>query len=491
MKKFLARLGSMTKGAPGAVLIAVLCSGLVILFSLSPAHDRLEYVLYDLRCKLKAKPEPLHELVLLNVDEASVTALGVYPWPRHYYAYAMRQMQEVGLANLVFDFQFIDDSPPLLNPDGFNLLYSALAEGQEIAPDDLFSVIIDNDKDLAMATEEFPGTIMPFSFAKVENKHSLSQDELAVKLEAIARFTSKASLPLPAGKEERFRALADADRVTINYPIPSLMNAAEHFGFVDNDADLDGVHRKVRLARVFGNRIYLHLSLVAFLRMCGVGIDSLDIEPGKSIIIREAVNPATGRRGDITIPVDSSCAMYFDWIGNFDQTARSVPAHALIEYANLASQFEMQLMLKDMTSGRSDRQELALQLDELKAAILAESDLEKRFILRSEYRDVLVRYDAIIASYLVGIRAELDQALALKTSGYDVGNDNIQSLQDLIIAINTKTKVDSLFDSVAVMGLTATGTQDEGVTPLSSDYWMVGSYPTAINTLARGQYKSR
>jgi adenylate cyclase len=488
MKKILARLGTLTKGVPGTVLTALIVSGLVILFSLTPAHDKLEYVLYDLRFELKPKAEPLPELVLLNVDDASISALGVYPWPRHYYAYAMRQLKAVGLSSLLFDFQFLDASPPLLNPDGFNTLYNAVAGGQQIQAEDLYSVMIDNDRDLAMATAEFAGTIMPFSFAKVESKLTLSPEAQAKKMEAVARFTEKASLPLPAGKEELFRALADADRVEVSYPIPEIMNAANYFGFVDNDADLDGAHRRVRLIRVFGDRIYLHLSLVGFLRMCGVGIADVEIYPGDAIVIKDAVHPVSGKRGDIRIPVDKTCGIYFDWTGDFAHTARPVSAHALIEYPFYSEQFEMQLMLKDMASGQSVRSELAAEIDGLKAAILAETDYVKRFPLRAQYKEKLERYKKVIQTYLDESQAELDSLLARKESGETVDEESIASIRTLITAINIKTQVEYLFDSVAVIGLTATGTQDEGVTPLSNSYWMVGSYPTAINTMARGRF---
>ena len=488
MKKILARLGKLTKGVPGAVLTALVMVGLIIVFSLTPAHDRLEYVFYDLRFKVKPKAEPLPELVLLNVDDASISALGVYPWPRHYYAYAMRQMNAVGLSSLIFDFQFLDASPPLLNPDGFNALYQTVASGQQIQPDDLYTVMIDNDRDLATATAEFPGTMMPFSFAKVESKLTLTPEAQNAKNEAIARFTKLASLQVPAGKEAQFRALVDADRVAISYPIPELMNTANHFGFVDNDADLDGAHRRVRLIRVFNDRIYLHLSLVAFLQMCGAGINDLEIYPGDSIIIKDGVNPADGKRGDITIPVDASCAIYFDWIGDFAHTARPVSAHALIEYPFYAEQFEMQLMLKDMVSGQSARTELSEQLDSLKVAIVSEPDYVKKFTLRQKYRSILALYKAVIKGYLDDSQKELADLLSRKAAGEAIEEESIASVRTLITAINIKTEVEYLFDSVAVMGLTATGTQDEGVTPLSNSYWMVGSYPTAINTLARGKF---
>ncbi len=488
MKKMLARLGSLTKGVPGALITAAATSVLVILFSLTPAHHRLEYVLYDLRFKLKPKAQPLPDLVLLNVDDASISNVGVYPWPRHYYAYVIRQLNAVGLANLVFDFQFMDSSPAFLNLDALSNLYNTLESGAFIKAEDLNAVAINNDSDFASATEELGRVVMPFSFAKVPSGLSLSPEAQRAKAKAIARFTEKASLPLPKGREAQFGALADSDRVAINYPIPELMDASSIFGFVDNDPDLDGSHRRVRLIRVFDGRIYFHLSLVTFLQMCGVDIQALVVEPGKSIVIKSAVHPVTGKRGDISIPIDRNCAIFFDWMGDFSQTARLEPAYSLIEYAMYAEQFEMQLMLKDMVSGKSERVDLDSKLAILKAAILTESDFEKKFPLRREYRATLEKYKTVIKGYTDETKAEYDKLLTAKEAGQPVDEESLSSLRILMKAIDIKTRVDYLFDTVAVMGLTAAGTQDEGVTPLSNNYWMVGSYPTAINTMARGKF---
>ena len=130
-----------------------------------------------------------------------------------------------------------------------------------------------DEASLAAAVAGFSGTVMPFSFARLKTGQ---EDQSLVRLAAIARFTELASLPLPVGREAEFRALVELDRVEINYPITSLIHASQHFGYVDSDPDLDGTHRRVRLVRVFADRIYLHLSLVTFLQMCGVDLSALE-----------------------------------------------------------------------------------------------------------------------------------------------------------------------------------------------------------------------
>ncbi len=488
MKHFLARLGGLTKGPFGSILAALAMAALIMAFSLSPAYKSVEYALYDLRFRLKPKAEPLPELVLLNVDDPSIAALDVYPWPRYYYAEALRQLDAAGLGSLVCDLQFIESSPALVNMAGFEALAASSAEGQAIGAEELSSLIIDNDGQLSAAAGDYGRAVMPYSFANVSVLPSLSDEELAFRAAAVAEFTRKASLPIPAGREEAFKALEDADRVAVNYPIPGIMLAVDDFGFVDNDADEDGTHRRVRLARVFDGRVYFQLGFVSFLRMCGVGLDALELEPGRQITIRDAVHPVSGERGDIRIPVDKRCSVYFDWIGDFPSTARTLSAHALFEYAANAELAEFQLMLKDMESGQSLRMELAEELEAIKLSMAAEEDLERRFPLKQAYWAKLADYQALIQGYLDESGARLKELEAAKASGAEADEAEMSSIRELITAIRIKSEVDYLYGSVAVIGLTATGTQDIGVTPLSSAYWMVGSYPTLINTLARGRF---
>lgn len=488
MKRLFARLGGLIKGLTGSILAALVMAAAIMAFASTAAYRSVEQRLYDLRVRMKPKPEAMPELVLLNVDDPSIAALDVYPWPRFYYAEAIRRLEAVGLGLFVCDLQFIESSPAIVNMAAYEAIVAAGIGGRPPSPDELGSLIIDNDGELSAAAEAFGRSVMPFSFSNFMVQPSLSEEEKAFRASAAAEFTRKASIPVPVAREADFQALRDGDRIAINYPIPGIMTGTEYFGFVDNDVDEDGTHRRVRLARVFEGRVYFQLGFVAFLRMCGVGLDALVLEPGKSITIRDAVHPLSGERGDIRIPVDERCAILFDWIGDFPSTARSLSAYALFEYGEYAEQAEFQLMLKDMEFGQTRRPELADELEVLKRSIEGEADLERRFPLRKAYRSKLLEYQAIIKTYLDSSVARLDELQVAKAAGLEVDDDEMSSISQLITAIRIKTEVDALFDSVAVLGLTATGTQDIGVTPLSNAYWMVGTYPTLINTLVNGRF---
>ncbi|MEI6874055.1 MAG: CHASE2 domain-containing protein, partial [Spirochaetota bacterium] len=251
MKRFLDLLRFLTAKRRGTLLIAGALALLTILFSLTPIHDNWEGIFYDLRCKLKPRPPVLPELVLLNVDDASITTVGQYPWPRSYYAKALERMKASGLDNLVFDFQFIDRSPPLLDEGGYERLAGSLAAGASLGRADLASVVLDSDAVLASAIAGFEGTVIPYSFSKISIRPILSEGELERRSDAIERFKGIASIPVPKGRERDFDALVDPSRADIQYPIPSIVAAAWHFGFVDSDPDRDGAFRRIQLVRAF------------------------------------------------------------------------------------------------------------------------------------------------------------------------------------------------------------------------------------------------
>ncbi len=488
MKALLARLSRLTKGLAGSLLVAGILAILTMAFMVTPAHDQLEHYLYDLRFRLKPEPPVLSSLVLLNVDDSSITTLGHYPWPRHYYAGIVDQLNDVGLANLAFDFQFMDRSMALVDPRGYSQLAQALDRGQTIQSGDLSVAFIDSDAELARATNAYPGTVIPYSFSGILINPIQSPEEAQEREQAIASFRQKASRPIPAGRESEFAGLAVRNRRDIQYPMPPLVAAARLFGFVDSDPDADGTMRRVSLVRAFEGRLYYHLALVTFLDMCGVGLDDVEVNPGKDLVIHGAVHPETGRKGRISIPLREDGSLLIDWIGDFAHTARQLSAYALLEYPANAESVDFQLMLKDMGSGKEERAALAGEIAGLRLAIKSAADAERRHPLRVAYREKMTRYRALIQGYLDDSKAELKALEGQAAAGLPVTPESIESVRQLIIALMSKMEVEDLFDSVAVMGLTATGTQDLGVTPLDNMYWMVGSYPTIINTLAQGRF---
>jgi adenylate cyclase len=68
-------------------------------------RDRLEYLAYDLRLKasLPARPAPPQDILIIDIDEASLQQEGRWPWPRARLAELVARLQAAGAAVIALD----------------------------------------------------------------------------------------------------------------------------------------------------------------------------------------------------------------------------------------------------------------------------------------------------------------------------------------------------------------------------------------------------
>lgn len=68
-------------------------------------RDRIEYLAYDLRLNagLPDAAEPPPEILIVDVDEASLQQEGRWPWPRVRLAELLARLQQAGSAVVAFD----------------------------------------------------------------------------------------------------------------------------------------------------------------------------------------------------------------------------------------------------------------------------------------------------------------------------------------------------------------------------------------------------
>jgi len=122
-------------------------------------------------------------------------------------------------------------------------------------------------------------------------------------------------------------------------PIYELTKGARHVGMVNSYVDeLDSVLRRSPLFRAIGDRVVLHLSVLLAAQCLGVSTESIEIIPGKHIILHDAVLPE-GETADVLIPVDVNgrCRINFVPMGDRGWTAafQHVPFGALVELADV------------------------------------------------------------------------------------------------------------------------------------------------------------
>jgi adenylate cyclase len=88
-----------------------LSAGLIFgVLSLVPAWRTLERAVYDFFLHIKPQPPLVDDLYLLNIDEAAIQHVGMWPWPRSYIADGLVSLRELGASQAVFDIEYINKS---------------------------------------------------------------------------------------------------------------------------------------------------------------------------------------------------------------------------------------------------------------------------------------------------------------------------------------------------------------------------------------------
>jgi CHASE2 domain-containing sensor protein len=105
--------------APAATCIALLICGVL---ALSGALDSAEHATVDRRFDLR-ETQPSPEVAVVAIDDASIQAIGAWPFDRIWHARAVDRLREAGVKLIVYDVQFTEPSP---KPKSDLALYRAL-----------------------------------------------------------------------------------------------------------------------------------------------------------------------------------------------------------------------------------------------------------------------------------------------------------------------------------------------------------------------------
>lgn len=490
IKEFFSFLQEKISQHPIAGPIIGLASFLLIVsLGLSPAYELFELKLYDLRFRMKPSIQQWQFLTFLDIDDHSVNSAGQFPWPRSLYADGLGVLKEVGARQVAFDIQFPDESPFLADRAGIDRLSEKASAGGRISAEELRLSVVDNDVALAASIKSFAHAVIPYTFQTEAMAERDASPARAHRVQSSRKsFTARASVPVPAGREREFEPLIDHGRRAVLYPIPELVDTGASFGFVDSDFDIDGISRKIRMVRCFDGRIYFHMALVMLMDICGVRMDDVDVRPGDAIELKKAVHPVTFRRENIRIPIDGRGMMYIHWAGDLETTFNHVSFYNLIEYRNARDEIHDFFDSQDAATG-GRRPALIAETARLRSELARQADHEKKRALMKKIEDNREEISRIELSYGAPVLDEIRAAREKLAGGENAEIERaIANLENYHHAIRLVVDVEKLSGHFGIVGLTATATQDIGVTPLSSQYMMVGTYHNIINTVLQNRF---
>jgi adenylate cyclase len=278
---------------PLLIGIAIL-TALFIFNGLRPAvFDLAELKASDLRMYVRGQPQLTGAVVIAAIDDKSIAELGHWPWPRSVEARLNHALRDYKAAVVGYDVLFSERDEDDIQAQRIAARLKAIGVGDAAVEETLGS---GNDLAFAHAIKQQGSTFLGYAFESHFDRKNARQI---------------LSAPVPTGYETEpiaapplaynlVRELSGAAPVLLGAraylpPIPVLNSAARGIGYVDIDADTDGVFRSEIAVVRFGKRycvpLYLALS-AAYLKSA----------PLRLVVSSDGVRQVT--LGDERIPVD-------------------------------------------------------------------------------------------------------------------------------------------------------------------------------------------
>ena len=295
----------------GFILILIFCLGFYSFGNQKPVLlSALDNRIMDTMFKIRGPQPDSGQVVIVDIDEKSLKALGQWPWSRNILANITRKIYDNSPRALGFDIIFPekDRTSPAYY---FKNIDPSIASQ---IPDTILSVVLDNeslDYDLVFGKAISRGpSILGYSFLQKKDELK-SEDELP--------FPSGMIRIRPDNVKFESLSLIQAYRAIINIPSVAM---AESEGFINVFMDESGTIRQVPLMMIMDNIPYPSLALETY--RIGMKMPSLTLHASSKI-----KRPKTAilgiQIGNKFIPTDSFGQIFVNYRGP-EKTFRYISA---------------------------------------------------------------------------------------------------------------------------------------------------------------------
>ncbi len=242
----------------------------------------LDGKIYDAFLRAAPRPAATGSVTIVDIDEASLAALGQWPWPRYRVARLLRKVQDGGAEAVGLDMVFAESDRTSLGPLAGEIRRDL---GARLALAGLPPEALDTDAALAKVLAGGP-FVLGYQF-----------DFDAARGESCTLHPLRAAVRARGGADGG--ALFEAPGAVCN--LPALSRAAGASGFFNVAPDSDGVLRRVPLVIRHRGRLYPSLALAVYLRARG-GDVVLEAGPGGTEEIRlDGRRIPLDRRGNVLV----------------------------------------------------------------------------------------------------------------------------------------------------------------------------------------------
>jgi adenylate cyclase len=279
--------------------------------------DGLERQAYDLRVRATVPGTMDERVIIADIDEKSLKALGRWPWSRDLVAQTVDTLFDHYGARVVgFDVVFAEPEKnsgltlltelaqgPLQNDNAFLKEFSARTEA------------LDHDGRFARAVGQRNVVMgMVFNQGRGEQLNPLPPPYATLPADAVAALRE---LPQPQSHTANLDALSRNARAT---------------GFFDNpNLDADGIFRRVPLFQLYGDKLYPSLALAMVHMALGAPQMQLVQPTSGGYAALEGVNLKLDADHELHIPTDAQSNVLVPWRGRHGDAFRYVSMVDILE----------------------------------------------------------------------------------------------------------------------------------------------------------------
>ncbi len=341
---------------------------------------RLEWRVYDTVVRAAGTHPPAGRVILVDVDERSLTAVGQWPWRRDLIGRLISNLRDLGASTVALDMVFAESDrhgEGTVNPDA--ALAETLRAGRVVLG---YALTFDAGGPSRECVHH------PLGVAVIQDEDEHTDDPF-------------------------FRAAAAVCN------IPNLAQAATLSGFLNAGPDPDGILRRVPLVMELGGRIYPSLALAAVSAATGtrgVALRAANVNTSTLLISSDAATRSAEAdlrplRGDMDVPLDGKSNLLLRYRG----VKRTFPYVSAVDVLNRQvdpETFKEKIVFIG-TSALGTREVVSTPLDTLFTGVEVQATVADNLL----QRDFLHRpANAIIIEALVVVA--LGSAAALLTTAF-------------------------------------------------------------------------
>ncbi len=301
-----------------------------LFFSQFSFFETLEYKLYDLRAKLRKPQGASDKIVIVAIDDQSITNIGRWPWPRSVIAGLIDQISQFGPKVIGLNILFTDpdrnqglEEISRLKASFIQLMFQLQKKLKSKKDQELLAnflqdmteteMALDNDTILSTSIENAGNVVLPMFFTLKGALAGESESEIPV-------LSNNAIINVKETDDKNFSVVEGFLPIL---PLDLFANVSKGIGHSNLVSDSDGVVRRECPVLLYNGKYYPSFALQLVRNYLGLPVKKIELIPGKELILEKGRIPL---EKDNTMLIDfSGPAQTYPYYSVFDVLTGKIP----------------------------------------------------------------------------------------------------------------------------------------------------------------------